>query len=56
MEANELANCIPERGHHRIKTFYSSIFVIRCTTTISTVLVVTSTSGLRIIPVFDVRD
>ena len=49
-EANDLVNCIPERGHMLILKnsnyilFCSIPFFIRCTTTMSTVLVVTSAS------------
>ena len=54
LEANDLVNCIPERGHNWIIK-QSILFVIRCTTNMSTVLVVTSAlAGFGVIPVFDV--
>ena len=40
MEANDFINCVPERGHDWIIN-HSISFDIRCTTTMTTVLVVT---------------
>ena len=43
----------PERGHIWIIN-HSILFIIRCTTTASTVLIVTSAFEFGLIPVFDV--
>ena len=44
MEANDIVNCIPERGNnmHNRMIKYSILLVMRYTTTMSTVLEVTS--------------
>ena len=53
MEANDFVNFIPERGHNWIVK-HSILFVIRCTTIMSTALVITfALAGFDIISVFD---